>query len=71
MESKVDSCVAAALKIRHMCPDELDINQVNSWGQMAVHIASCIGNIVSRYFSKYETNEGSSCLSYRTNPCVY
>ncbi|QRV93848.1 ClC voltage-gated chloride channel protein [Ceratobasidium sp. AG-Ba] len=23
-----------------------------------VHIASCIGNIVSRYFSKYETNEG-------------
>lgn len=23
-----------------------------------VHIASCVGNIVSRYFSKYETNEG-------------
>ncbi|KAI5123892.1 hypothetical protein M0805_005708 [Coniferiporia weirii] len=23
-----------------------------------VHIASCIGNIVSRYFPKYETNEG-------------
>lgn len=23
-----------------------------------VHIASCIGNIVSRYFSKYENNEG-------------
>ncbi|KAI0029975.1 chloride channel [Vararia minispora EC-137] len=23
-----------------------------------VHIASCIGNIVSRYFRKYETNEG-------------
>ncbi|KZT71831.1 hypothetical protein DAEQUDRAFT_749819 [Daedalea quercina L-15889] len=23
-----------------------------------VHIASCIGNIVSRFFSKYETNEG-------------
>ncbi|KAA1473891.1 hypothetical protein DENSPDRAFT_780653 [Dentipellis sp. KUC8613] len=23
-----------------------------------VHIASCIGNIVSRYFNKYETNEG-------------
>jgi chloride channel 3/4/5 len=23
-----------------------------------VHIASCIGNIVSRYFAKYENNEG-------------
>ena len=23
-----------------------------------VHIASCVGNIVSRYFPKYETNEG-------------
>jgi chloride channel 3/4/5 len=23
-----------------------------------VHIASCIGNIVSRYFGKYENNEG-------------
>jgi chloride channel 3/4/5 len=23
-----------------------------------VHIASCIGNIVSRYFAKYESNEG-------------
>lgn len=23
-----------------------------------VHIASCIGNIVSRYFTKYENNEG-------------
>ncbi|TBU33934.1 chloride channel [Dichomitus squalens] len=23
-----------------------------------VHIASCVGNIVSRFFSKYETNEG-------------
>ena len=23
-----------------------------------VHIASCIGNIVSRFFVKYETNEG-------------
>ncbi|OCH93772.1 hypothetical protein OBBRIDRAFT_748976 [Obba rivulosa] len=23
-----------------------------------VHIASCIGNIISRFFSKYETNEG-------------
>jgi hypothetical protein len=25
-----------------------------------VHIASCIGNIVSRYFFKYENNEGGS-----------
>lgn len=25
-----------------------------------VHIASCIGNIVSRYFPKYETNEGKT-----------
>ena len=23
-----------------------------------VHIASCVGNIVSRFFSKYENNEG-------------
>lgn len=23
-----------------------------------MHIASCIGNIVSRFFSKYENNEG-------------
>jgi chloride channel 3/4/5 len=27
-----------------------------------VHIASCIGNIVSRYASKYENNEGGSLL---------
>lgn len=25
-----------------------------------VHIASCLGNIVSRWFLKYETNEGAS-----------
>jgi H+/Cl- antiporter ClcA len=25
-----------------------------------VHIASCVGNIVSRFFSKYENNEGKS-----------
>jgi chloride channel 3/4/5 len=24
-----------------------------------VHIASCVGNIVSRYFTKYECNEGN------------
>ena len=30
-----------------------------------MHIASCIGNIVSRFFSKYETNEGMrNLLSY-------
>ena len=29
-----------------------------------MHIASCIGNIVSRYFSKYENNEGGSSVSY-------
>ena len=23
-----------------------------------VHIASCVGNIVSRFFAKYEMNEG-------------
>ncbi|TFY72949.1 hypothetical protein EVG20_g64 [Dentipellis fragilis] len=28
-----------------------------------VHIASCIGNITSRYFNKYETNEGKHFLS--------
>jgi hypothetical protein len=27
-----------------------------------VHIASCIGNIVSRFSSKYENNEGTSIL---------
>lgn len=42
VESKVDSGLAAALKIRRMCPDQLDINQVNTWGETAVHIASCI-----------------------------
>jgi hypothetical protein len=25
-----------------------------------VHIASCVGNIVSRFFNKYENNEGKS-----------
>lgn len=31
-----------------------------------VHIASCIGNIVSRFFSKYETNEGMySFIQYK------
>ncbi|KAH7310865.1 ankyrin repeat protein [Stachybotrys elegans] len=44
VESMVDSGLAAALKIRRMCPDELDINQVNSWGETAVHIASCISS---------------------------
>lgn len=29
-----------------------------------VHIASCIGNIVSRFFNKYETNEGQK-LAHR------
>jgi chloride channel 3/4/5 len=29
-----------------------------------VHIASCIGNIVSRFSSKYENNEGGSSVSY-------
>lgn len=42
VESKVDSGLVVALKIRRMYPDELDINQVNSWGETAVHIASCI-----------------------------
>lgn len=42
VESKAGSGLAMALKIRSMCPDELDINQVNSWGETAVHIASCI-----------------------------
>jgi len=30
-----------------------------------VHIASCIGNIVSRYFAKYENNEGVSLADLR------
>ncbi|KAL1864293.1 hypothetical protein VTK73DRAFT_5967 [Phialemonium thermophilum] len=42
VESKVDSGLAAVLKIRRRCADELDINQVNSWGETALHIASCI-----------------------------
>ncbi|KAI0506443.1 ankyrin repeat-containing domain protein [Xylaria bambusicola] len=42
VESKVSGGLETALKIRHMCPDELDINQANSWGETAVHIASCI-----------------------------
>lgn len=42
VESKVDSGLVAALKIRRMCPEGLDIDQVNSWGETAVHVASCI-----------------------------
>ncbi|KAF8264176.1 chloride channel [Lactarius quietus] len=38
----------------------LSVASVSHWGKEGpfVHIASCIGNIVSRYFSKYENNEG-------------
>lgn len=33
-----------------------------------VHIASCIGNIVSRFFSKYELNEGMHNYSQSKRP---
>ncbi|KAH8901506.1 ankyrin [Thozetella sp. PMI_491] len=39
-ESKLDSGLAAVLKIWSRCPDKLDINQTNIWGETAVHITS-------------------------------
>jgi len=36
-----------------------------------VHIASCVGNIVSRYFVQYENNEGTSVVLYLSLTCVY
>lgn len=41
VESKSDSGLIAALKIWKRCP-ELEINQVNIWGETALHVASCI-----------------------------
>ena len=42
VESKTDSGLAMALRIRKKFPDELDINQTNCWGETALHVASCI-----------------------------
>ena len=36
-----------------------------------VHIASCVGNIVSRFFSKYENNEGKHPCSHSIILIVY
>jgi Voltage gated chloride channel len=37
--------------------NRLNLNSFQQEGPF-VHIASCIGNIVSRFFTKYDTNEG-------------
>ncbi|KAF2972708.1 hypothetical protein GQX73_g864 [Xylaria multiplex] len=42
VESKFDSGLIAALKIWRRCPDQININQVNIWGETAVHVASCL-----------------------------
>ncbi|KAI0531921.1 ankyrin [Xylaria digitata] len=42
VESKFDSGLIAALKIWKRCPDQININQVNIWGETAVHVASCL-----------------------------
>ncbi|RYP89376.1 hypothetical protein DL770_004438 [Monosporascus sp. CRB-9-2] len=42
VESKADSGLVAALKIWRQCPNQLDINQVNIWGETALHVASCL-----------------------------
>lgn len=58
--------VASGLTLGERYFFHLDVNayELQSLGKEGpfVHIASCIGNIVSRYFSKYETNEGASML---------
>ncbi len=42
VESKFDSGLVAALRIWRRCSDEMNINQVNVWGETAVHVASCL-----------------------------
>ncbi|KAI1748630.1 ankyrin repeat protein [Xylaria castorea] len=42
VESKFDSGLVAALKIWKRCSDQMNINQVNIWGETAVHVASCL-----------------------------
>ncbi len=41
-ESKFDSGLVAALEIWKRCSDQMNINQVNIWGETAVHVASCL-----------------------------
>jgi ankyrin repeat protein len=42
VESQFDSGLVAALKIWKRCSDQMSINQVNIWGETAVHVASCL-----------------------------
>lgn len=42
VESKFDKGLVAALKIWKRCSDQMNINQVNIWGETAVHVASCL-----------------------------
>ncbi|XXH00572.1 hypothetical protein Hte_006920 [Hypoxylon texense] len=42
VESKFDSGLVAALEIWKQCSDQMNINQVNIWGETAVHVASCL-----------------------------
>jgi ankyrin repeat protein len=41
-ESKIDSGLVTALKIWRRCSDQLNINQINIWGETAVHVAACL-----------------------------
>ncbi|KAI1177125.1 ankyrin [Nemania sp. FL0916] len=42
VESKVDSGLVAALNIWKRCSNQMNINQVNVWGETAVHVASTL-----------------------------
>lgn len=42
VESKFDDGLVAALKIWEQCPNQMNINRVNFWGETAVHVASCL-----------------------------
>lgn len=42
VESRFDKGLVAALEIWKRCSDQININQVNIWGETAVHVASCL-----------------------------
>ncbi|CAG9946812.1 unnamed protein product, partial [Clonostachys rosea f. rosea IK726] len=48
VESQFDSGLVAALKIWKRCSDQMSINQVNIWGETAVHVASCLSASTER-----------------------